>query len=109
MIWLYVIALVVVGVVVVLLVGSWEGATAPREESPAAVPDRIDELLSQAGQRSLSADDLRQVQFDSAVRGYRMEQVDKLLDALTLQLHSAQSADFSGKSKNSVEDDISAE
>ncbi|WP_120006179.1 DivIVA domain-containing protein [Nesterenkonia muleiensis] len=109
MIWLYVIAVVVVGVVVVLLTGRWEGAEAPRDESPAAVPDRIDELLSQAAQRELSADDLQQVHFDSAVRGYRMEQVDKLLEALTLQLHRAQSANSSGKSKNSDEDDISAE
>lgn len=88
MAWLYVMAAVILGVVVVLLTGHWKGAQAPREESPAVGPDRIDELLSQAAGRSLSAEDLLQVRFDPAVRGYRMEQVDKLFDALSLQLSS---------------------
>lgn len=109
MTWLYVIAVAVVCVVVVLLIGRWEGAEAPRDESPSALPDRVDELLDSAAGRDINADDLQQVQFDSAIRGYRMEQVDKLIDALTAQLHQAPAAAPSGKSRHSDQDDISAE
>ena len=109
MMWLYVIAVAVVCVVVVLLIGRWEGAEAPRSESPAALPDRVDELLGSAADRDLNADDLQQVQFDSAIRGYRMEQVDKLIDALTAQLPQAPAAAQAGESRPSDQDDISAQ
>lgn len=89
MLWLYLIALAVIGVVVVLLVGKWEGAAAPPEESPAAVPDPVDELLARRRPGGLQAEDLVAVQLDPAVRGYRMDQVDKLLDALAQQLGEA--------------------
>lgn len=86
MMWLYLLALVIIGVIVVVLVGTWGGAAAPAEESPAQAGDDIDELLQRTGPGGLSARHLETVQFDSAVRGYRMDQVDKLIDALAAQL-----------------------
>ncbi len=91
--WLYLLALALIGLIVVVLLGRWEPARVPEEESPAAGGDDVDQLLSSAAGRPLTADDLDQVQFDSAVRGYRMDQVDKLIDALAAQLRQAGDGD----------------
>lgn len=109
MIWLFVIAVVALGVVVVLLVGAWDGEPAPREESPAALPDPVDELLAEAGGEGLTADHLEQVKFDGSPRGYRMEQVDKLLDALTAQLRETQGETTVGHPGQRDQDDIAAQ
>lgn len=99
--WLYLLALAIIGLVILALAGPWKGEPAPREESPEAGGDDVDLLLSRAADQGLSAEDLETVQFDSAVRGYRMDQVDKLLDALTEQLRHARS-EADGKSQESI-------
>lgn len=86
MMWLYIGALVILCAIVVLLVGKWDGASAPPEEPPAGGRSPVELLLAERTGRDLSAADLHRVQFDTAVRGYRMEQVDQLLDALADQL-----------------------
>lgn len=91
--WLYLLAVGIIGVIIVVLVGTWSGAAAPAEESPAQAGDDVDELLQRTEPGALSARDLEQVQFDSAVRGYRMDQVDKLIDAVAAQLRKTPDGD----------------
>lgn len=93
MTWLYVAALVVLGAIVIVLIGRWEGAAGPVEESPSAAADDVDQLLEGLGSQGLTAGHLEEVRFDSAVRGYRMDQVDKLLAALAAQLRTAADED----------------
>lgn len=88
MLWLYLIALAVLGAVIVVLIGRWDGAEIPEEEGPGAEPDDVDELLSRLGPEGVSARDLDEVILDSAPRGYRMDQVDKLLDAVAARLRA---------------------
>ncbi|WP_022871889.1 DivIVA domain-containing protein [Nesterenkonia alba] len=85
MMWLYLVALAILGLVVVVFIGRWSGAEAPAEESPATAGDDVDQLLARA-EGHLTAEDVDAVEFDSAARGYRMDQVDKLLAALSEQL-----------------------
>lgn len=68
---------VVVGLVVVLAVARGE-AMQPVE------PDRRDVLVP--ADRPLHAGDLADVRFTTALRGYRMDEVDALLARLRLQL-----------------------
>lgn len=84
MIWLWVVGIVVViGVVAVIAAG--------RDVSMAEVyEDRPDNALP-AG-RPLSADDVEAVRFTTAVRGYRMDEVDAFLDRVRDQLASHQPA-----------------
>lgn len=89
MLWLYLIALALIGVIVVILIGRWNGAHAPEEESSRAGGDVVDQLLAERAEEPFSAEDLETITFDPAVRGYRMEQVDKLLDALAAQLRES--------------------
>ncbi|NLS09544.1 DivIVA domain-containing protein [Nesterenkonia sp. MY13] len=84
MLWLNILALLIIAVVVVLLLGKWNGEPAPREDTPENLSS-VDQLLERT-HGVLSADDLENVELDPAVRGYRMDQVDKLLDALAQQL-----------------------
>lgn len=86
MLWLYVIAVALIGVIAVVLTGRWDGEPAPREESPVTQDDQVDQMLQRTAGGSISAEDLESVQLDSALRGYRMDQVDKLLAAVTAQL-----------------------
>lgn len=92
MIWLFIIAAVVVGVVVVLLTGRWQGASAPREESPAGRASPTERLLEQSADAGVSGKDLLQVRFDAAIRGYRQAQVDDLIDSLAQKMVSADPA-----------------
>lgn len=78
MIWLVTCALaVVVGVVVVL-------AAARGEAMQPVEPDRRDVRVP--ADRPLGARDLERVRFSTALRGYRMDEVDALLARLQLQL-----------------------
>lgn len=93
MIWLYTIAAIAVGVVVVLLTGRWQGAQAPREESPAGRASPAQRLLEQITDEGISGEDLLQVRFDPAVRGYSKAQVDELISALARKMVAAHAAD----------------
>lgn len=78
MIWFWVVVLVlVIGAVAVLAAG--------RDDSMSeAYEDRPDRTIP-AG-RALSSDDLQRVRFSSALRGYRMDEVDALIDRIAADL-----------------------
>ena len=83
MMWVFVILLVLVlGGVAVVAAGRGE------PEEP-VFDDRPDVFVP--ADRLLGSDDLRRVKFSLAVRGYRMSEVDALLDRLAEQL-----TDFAG-------------
>ncbi|GAA1136295.1 DivIVA domain-containing protein [Nesterenkonia lutea] len=92
MLWLYLLALGLLAAVTAALLGRWEGAAVPEEENPAAGDSDVADLLQRRAQASITAEDLQEVRLDSAVRGYRMDQVDRLLDALAAQLRDAEAA-----------------
>ncbi|PRZ14976.1 DivIVA domain-containing protein [Nesterenkonia sandarakina] len=87
MLWLYLIAVVLLGTAVAALLGRWEGAAVPQEESDMRESE-VDDLLRRRADQPIRAADLQEVRLDSAVRGYRMDQVDRLLDALAAQLET---------------------
>lgn len=89
MLWLYLLAVVLLAMVVAALLGRWEGAAVPEEDTDLAECD-VDVLLRRGPARPITVDDLQEVRLDSAVRGYRMDQVDRLLDALGEQLRELQ-------------------
>ena len=60
------------------------GRGAPMSE---AYDDRVDALVP--SDRLLAADDIRRVRFTLAFRGYRMTEVDALLDRLARELEEA--------------------
>lgn len=82
MLWLYVLAVAIIGVIVVILAGRWDGEPGLREESPAVLGDGVDDLVLQMQDGTLSAESLRSVRLDTAIRGYRADQVDRLLEML---------------------------
>lgn len=82
MLWLYVLAVVIIGVIVVILAGRWDGEPGLQEESPAVLGDGVDDLMQQVQEGTLNAESLRSVRLDTAVRGYRADQVDRLLEIL---------------------------
>jgi DivIVA domain-containing protein len=82
--WLFAV-LVVLAMGVVALVAAGRGA--PLEE---AYDDRIDSTVTADG--PVSADDLRRVRFPLAFRGYRMAEVDALLDRLAAEREPAEPA-----------------
>jgi DivIVA domain-containing protein len=53
--------------------------------------DRPDSRVQAEG--PLTADDLARVRFSTALRGYRMSEVDALLDRLTAELEARQAAE----------------
>lgn len=75
----------VVGVLVILVIGGAAVAAAGRVDGLAEEhPDRPDVVVP--SDRPMRGDDLREVRFTSAVRGYRMDEVDALLERLAAQL-----------------------
>jgi DivIVA domain-containing protein len=76
-------------VLVVLAMGGVAALAAGRGApmSP-AYDDRPDALVPR--DRSLQADDVRRVRFSLAFRGYRMSEVDALLDRVARQLEEAE-------------------
>lgn len=107
MLWLYLIALAVLGTVIVVLLGRWDGAQPPAEEGPGFADD-VDELLRRTGSGRITAEDLDGLVFDSAPRGYRMDQVDRLLDALSAQLRREAGEEIMGDSGPDAEHDAEA-
>lgn len=79
--WLFAV-LVVLAMGVVAMVAAGRGA--PMSE---AYDDRVDATVPAAG--PVSADDLRRVRFPLAFRGYRMQEVDALLDRLAAEREAA--------------------
>ena len=69
--------------VVVVMGGIAVVASGRAGSMPPAYDDRPDVVLPDG---PLRGDDLRRVRFPLAVRGYRMEEVDALLDRLATQL-----------------------
>lgn len=83
-------------VLVVLVMGGVAalaaGRGAPMSE---AYDDRPDALVP--ADRPLAADDLRRVRFPLAFRGYRMAEVDALLDRVARQLEAAEASEAHGE------------
>lgn len=76
-------------VLVVLALGAVAAVAAGRGTPMApAYPDRPDVPVPERG--LIGARDLRRVRFTLAFRGYRMDEVDSLLDRLARQLEDAQ-------------------
>jgi DivIVA domain-containing protein len=74
-------------VVLVLVVGAVAVFAAGRDNAMAeAYDDRPDRTIPTG--RPLTADDLQTVRFSSALRGYRMDEVDALLDRIAADLMS---------------------
>ena len=82
MVWLFAI-LVVLALGAIAVVASGRGAPMER-----AYDDRPDAVVPAEG--PLSGADLRRVRFSLAFRGYRMSEVDALLDRLAVEKESAQ-------------------
>jgi DivIVA domain-containing protein len=75
----------VFAIVVVLLIGAIAVVAMGRGDAMEPVfPDRPDSVV--AAERMLTSRDLRHVQFAIGVRGYRMDEVDSLLDRLAEEL-----------------------
>lgn len=89
MMWLF-------AILIVLALGGIAALAAGRGEPLApAYDDRPDALVPAAG--ALVGDDLRKVRFSLACRGYRMSEVDNLLERLASQLEHDATAQESEK------------
>lgn len=85
MMWVFAVMIVLaMGVIAMLAAGRGE-PMAP------AYDDRPDALVP--ADRPLAAEDLRRVRFSLAFRGYRMSEVDALLERLTAQLEGREPGD----------------
>lgn len=76
-------------VLIVLLMGAVAVVAAGRGGTMAEVYDDRPDSRVQA-ERPLSAEDVRTVRFTTAFRGYRMAEVDALLERLAAELDAAQ-------------------
>jgi len=76
--------------VVVLLIGLTAAAVMGRIGGFMAEPTSS-HAFSGVPNRSLSADDIAQLHFDRGLRGYRMDQVDEVIDALGARLRELES------------------
>ena len=81
MTWLFAMLLVIV-LGVIAIVASGRGGTMAQ-----TFDDRPDSRVQADG--PLTADDLRRVRFTTAFRGYRMSEVDSLLDRLSAEMDPA--------------------
>ncbi len=81
-VFLVLVLVVLAGLVVALVLGRWGGRgqamVAPTSTSP----------FEPLPEGRLDADRAREVRFDIGLRGYRMDQVDSVLDRLVLELRS---------------------
>jgi len=76
-------------VLIVLLMGAVAVVAAGRGGTMAEVYDDRPDSRVQA-ERPLSAEDVRTVRFTTAFRGYRMAEVDALLERMATELDAAQ-------------------
>jgi DivIVA domain-containing protein len=81
-------------VLIVLLMGAVAVVAAGRGGTMAEVYDDRPDSRVQA-ERPLSAEDVRTVRFTTAFRGYRMAEVDALLERVAAELDAARRADES--------------
>jgi DivIVA domain-containing protein len=85
-------------VVLVLLLGAVAVVAAGRDNSMAeAYDDRPDRTIPTG--RPLTAGDLQEVRFSSALRGYRMDEVDALLDRIAADLLSREQYERPGSAE----------
>jgi len=84
MTWFFAILIVLVMGAVAVVAGGRGGSLAETYD------DRPDARVQAEG--PLAASDLRQVRFTTAFRGYRMSEVDALLDRLSAELEAANGA-----------------
>lgn len=88
---------------IVALMGAVAVVAAGRGGSMAEVyDDRPDSRVQADG--PLTADDVRRVRFSTAFRGYRMSEVDALLDRLAVELDEARQAAGKAPSPQVAED-----
>ncbi len=86
MMWFFaILVMLVLGAIAFVAAGRW-APLAP------AYDDRPDALVPEG--RPLAADDLRKVRFSLALRGYRMSEVDALLDRLAREREDVADAAF---------------
>lgn len=78
MMWVFAVLVVLVLAVIALLAAGRGGTMSD------AYDDRPDAVVP--GDRPLRADDLRKVRFSLAFRGYRMSEVDALLERLSAEM-----------------------
>ena len=78
-------------VIVVLLIGLTTAAVMGRIGGFMAEPTSS-QAFAGVPAGSLTADDIGPLQFDRALRGYRMDQVDTVIDALSARLRELESA-----------------
>lgn len=88
---------------IVALMGAVAVVAAGRGGSMVEVYDDRPDSRVQAD-RPLSAEDVRRVRFSTAFRGYRMSEVDALLDRLALELDEARAAMGNGPQPQAPED-----
>lgn len=79
-------------VIVVLLIGLTTAAAMGRIGGFMAEPTSSHAFVGVSAE-SLSADDIGPLQFDRALRGYRMDQVDAVIDALSSRLRELEDGD----------------
>jgi DivIVA domain-containing protein len=80
MTWFFAV-LLVVGIGIVAVVATGRGGELAEEHADRPV-------VALPTERPLSADDLLEVRFTTALRGYRMDEVDALLDRLAEELRA---------------------
>ena len=97
--WLFAV-LVVLAMGAVAIVAAGRGA--PLAE---AYDDRVDATVAADG--PVTADDLRRVRFPLALRGYRMEEVDALLDRLAAEREAATGVEDAPEDARPVDGDRS--
>lgn len=78
-------------VVLVLIIGGIAVLAAGRDDTMTEVYDDRPDATVPAG-RLLTAEDLAAVRFSTALRGYRMDEVDALLDRLQADLRAREAA-----------------
>jgi len=77
--------------IVVLLIGLTTAAVMGKIGGFMADPTSSQSFGGVPADTALSADDLAQLHFDQALRGYRMDQVDEVIDALSARLRELES------------------
>lgn len=96
MMWFFsVLVVVVMGVTAMVAAGRFGGLAETYDDRPdSRVPD----------DGPLTAEDLEAVRFTSALRGYRMSEVDALLDRLTEELRAVREADAAPATEPAAEE-----